>query len=161
MPRRKKEIAKDQTEPKSKGRKGKVEMPTPASPTKEQYIYSIGRRKEATAVLRLYPSGGEININGKMLEEYFPQKKFQDLALSPFSELKLQPLRAEVMLRGGGVRGQAEALRLAISKALATMQPEFRARLRAIGFLTRDSRVKERRKYGLKKARRAPQWQKR
>lgn len=146
----------------------KTETKKPRQPVKpapaakpEKYVFAVGRRKESIALARLYSIKGAITINGKALNDYFPQSKLQEAVQSPFTELKTDALRIEAKVRGGGVRGQAEALRLAISRALVAFQPEFKARLRAMGLLTRDARVKERRKYGLKKARRAPQWAKR
>jgi small subunit ribosomal protein S9 len=138
------------------------EAARPASPAElGKYIFAVGRRKEAAARVRLYGAKGAITVNGKTLAVYFPQPKLQATVLAPFTELKIEPYRIEANVGGGGARGQAEALRLGISRALVVFQPEFRARLRTAGLLTRDARVKERRKYGLKKARRAPQWAKR
>ena len=137
-----------------------VEGVAPA-PAPGKYVFAVGRRKESVALVRLYGAKGAITVNGKTLAAHFTQPNLQGAAQAPFSELKIEPLRIEARVQGGGVRGQAEALRLAISRALVASQPEFKARLRAVGFLTRDARVKERRKYGLKKARRAPQWSKR
>lgn len=127
----------------------------------EQYVFAVGRRKESIALIRLYPVKGAITVNGKPLADYFSLQKLQETVRMPFSELKTEPLRVDARVRGGGMRGQAEALRLGISRALVILRPESKARLRTAGLLTRDARVKERRKYGLKKARRAPQWQKR
>lgn len=162
MPRQKKEETKKQEgSPRRISESGESAQKPAAEKKQEQYIFAVGRRKEATAVVRLYPVKGAILVNGKALAEYFVQPKLQEVVQAPFAELKIDPFRVEAMVRGGGIRGQAEALRLGISRALVALQPDTRPRLRALGFLTRDARVKERRKYGLKKARRAPQWQKR
>jgi small subunit ribosomal protein S9 len=139
----------------------KTDLPAKEKIASEEYIYAVGRRKEATAVVKFFKTLGEISINGKNLSDYFKIPKLQDIVLSPFSELNISPQKIIAKVKGGGINGQAEALRLAISRALVKLNPEYRSRLKTAGFLRRDPRVKERRKYGLKKARRAPQWQKR
>jgi small subunit ribosomal protein S9 len=139
----------------------KTDLPPKEKIASEEYIYAVGRRKEATAVVKFFKTLGEISINGKNLSDYFKIPKLQDIVLSPFSELNISPQKIIAKVKGGGINGQAEALRLAISRALVKLNPEYRSRLKTAGFLRRDPRVKERRKYGLKKARRAPQWQKR
>ena len=130
---------------------------------KRGYFYGKGGRKTSTAQVRVYPQGrGEIVINDKKLEEYFPYFEFQKIVLDPLklvgSEGKVD---VSVKVNGGGRRGQAEAIRHGISRALVKMNPEWRQVLKPAGFLTRDARMKERKKFGLKRARRAPQWQKR
>jgi small subunit ribosomal protein S9 len=124
---------------------------------------ATGRRKEAIARVRLVPGTGQWTINGRTLDEYFPNKVHQQLVESPFVELELQG-RYDVSARihGGGVTGQAGALRLGIARALnAADIDNNRPTLKKAGFLTRDPRAKERRKAGLKKARKAPQYSKR
>jgi small subunit ribosomal protein S9 len=124
---------------------------------------ATGRRKEAIARVRLIPGTGRWTINGRDLDKYFPNRVHQQLVSEPFVTLGLTG-RYDVIARihGGGVSGQAGALRLGISRALNEIDEEGnRADLKKAGFLTRDSRVKERKKYGLKKARKAPQYSKR
>ncbi|MFV0252947.1 MAG: 30S ribosomal protein S9 [Beutenbergiaceae bacterium] len=124
---------------------------------------ALGRRKEAVARVRLVPGSGEWKINGRTLAEYFPNKVHQQLVSSPFTVLDLEG-RFDVIARisGGGVSGQAGALRLAIARALNAIDADSnRATLKKAGYLTRDARVIERKKAGLKKARKAPQYSKR
>jgi small subunit ribosomal protein S9 len=124
---------------------------------------ATGRRKEAIARVRIVPGTGQWSINGRALESYFPNKVHQQLVNEPFTTLELAG-RYDVIARiaGGGVSGQAGALRLAIARALNDVDVEAnRPALKKAGFLTRDARAKERKKYGLKKARKAPQYSKR
>ncbi len=124
---------------------------------------ALGRRKEAVARVRLVPGTGEFKVNGRALETYFPNKLHQQLVNSPFTVLDLQG-RFDVVARinGGGTSGQAGALRLAIARALNAIDTDSnRATLKKAGFLTRDARATERKKAGLKKARKAPQYSKR
>ena len=124
--------------------------------------YGTGRRKEAVARVRLVPGDGKWTINGRTLEEYFPSKLLQREVNSPIVLLKLEgKFDAIVLVDGGGTTGQAGAIRHGISRALLEMNAEYRPALKAAGFLTRDPRMKERKKYGLKAARRAPQFSKR
>ncbi len=132
------------------------------SKKKIQY-WGTGRRKKAIARVRLIPAGdGTISINGKTLDEYFGLDTLKFIVRQP---LELTDTAAKydifVNVRGGGFTGQAGAIRHGISRALLGAEPETRAALKKAGFLTRDSRMKERKKYGLKKARRAPQFSKR
>lgn len=127
------------------------------------FIATVGRRKEAVARVRLYAKGsGQITINNLELQKYFQTYDYQLIVMQP---LKLVGLEAKVDIQvkvsGGGKTGQAEAVRHGIARAILLLEPELRKNLRTAGFLTRDSRVKERKKYGLKKARRAPQFSKR
>ncbi len=121
-----------------------------------------GRRKEAIARVRILPGTGQWLINGRSLENYFPNKVHQQLVNEPFVTLGAEG-KFDVVARitGGGVTGQAGALRLGVTRALTLVDPENRPALKKAGFLTRDARVKERKKYGLKKARKAPQYSKR
>jgi len=121
-----------------------------------------GRRKEAIARVRIMPGTGQWLINGRTLDVYFPNKVHQQLVNEPFVTLGAEG-KFDVVSRisGGGVTGQAGALRLGVTRALTLVDPENRPALKKAGFLTRDARVKERKKYGLKKARKAPQYSKR
>ena len=122
----------------------------------------VGRRKEAVVRVRLVPGTGEFKLNGRTLDSYFPNKVHQQLIKEPFVTLeKADQYDVIATLSGGGVTGQAGALRLAIARALIGLEPEDRPALKRAGFLTRDPRAKERKKYGLKKARKAPQYSKR
>jgi small subunit ribosomal protein S9 len=132
-----------------------MSTPTPTAPT-------VGRRKEAIVRVRLTPGTGEFTLNGRTLDSYFPNKVHQQLIREPFVTLEKDgQYDVSATLTGGGVTGQAGALRLAIARALIDIEPDDRPALKRAGFLTRDSRVKERKKYGLKKARKAPQYSKR
>jgi small subunit ribosomal protein S9 len=121
-----------------------------------------GRRKEAIARVRIMPGTGQWLINGRTLDVYFPNKVHQQLVNEPFVTLGAEAT-FDVIARisGGGVTGQAGALRLGVTRSLTLLDPENRPALKKAGFLTRDARVKERKKYGLKKARKAPQYSKR
>lgn len=124
---------------------------------------ATGRRKEAVARVRLAPGEGKFSINGgRTLEDYFPNLAVRMVILEPLKILGLEKsYDFFVRLDGGGVTGQAGALRQGIARALVELDPELRNTLKKAGFLTRDPRIKERRKYGLKKARKAPQYSKR
>ncbi len=125
-------------------------------------IQTVGRRKEAVVRVRLLPGTGQFKLNGRSIEEYFPNKVHQQLIREPLVILeKGEQYDVVGLLHGGGVSGQAGALRLAIARALIEVEPEDRPALKKAGFLTRDPRVTERKKYGLKKARKAPQYSKR
>ena len=121
-----------------------------------------GRRKEAVARVRIVPGTGQWKINGRSLDAYFPNKVHQQIVSEPFVLIGAEG-KFDVIARivGGGVTGQAGALRLGVARALTLVDPENRPPLKKAGFLTRDARVKERKKYGLKKARKAPQYSKR
>jgi small subunit ribosomal protein S9 len=121
-----------------------------------------GRRKEAIARVRIMPGTGQWLINDRTLDVYFPNKVHQQLVNEPFVTLGAEG-QFDVVARitGGGVTGQAGALRLGVTRSLTLLDPENRPALKKAGFLTRDPRVKERKKYGLKKARKAPQYSKR
>jgi small subunit ribosomal protein S9 len=121
-----------------------------------------GRRKEAIARVRISPGTGQWQINERSLESFFPNKVHQQIISEPLVSIGAES-QFDVVARvtGGGVTGQAGALRLGIARALTLVDPESRATLKRAGFLTRDARVKERKKYGLKKARKAPQYSKR
>jgi small subunit ribosomal protein S9 len=127
------------------------------------YYYGTGRRKTAVARVRLYPSGdGLIVVNGRNADEYFPRETLMQAVRSPLRILELgNRFSISVKVVGGGVSGQAGAVRHGIARALVRADEEFRPVLRKNGFLTRDPRMKERKKYGLKRARKAPQYTKR
>ncbi|KAA2264688.1 30S ribosomal protein S9 [Solihabitans fulvus] len=123
---------------------------------------TVGRRKEAIVRVRLIPGNGKFTLNGKTMDQYFPNKVHQQLIREPLVILeKLESFDVIATLTGGGTSGQAGALRLAIARALIEVEIEDRPALKKAGFLTRDPRAKERKKYGLKKARKAPQYSKR
>ena len=126
-------------------------------------VQTVGRRKEAIVRVRLIPGGsGEFTLNGRTLEGYFPNKVHQQLIREPFVILeKNEQYDVVGLLHGGGVSGQAGAVRHGIAKALTEIDAELRGDLKRRGFLTRDARVKERRKAGFKKARKKPQFSKR
>jgi small subunit ribosomal protein S9 len=125
-------------------------------------IQTVGRRKEAVVRVRLVPGTGQFNLDGRTLEAYFPNKVHQQLIKAPLVTVdRVDSFDIYAHLDGGGPSGQAGALRLAIARALILVQPEDRPALKKAGFLTRDPRAIERKKYGLKKARKAPQYSKR
>lgn len=128
---------------------------------KVQYL-GTGRRKTAGARVRLLPGDGNIIINGKTFENYFPNRTLRLIVMQPLVLTELAE-RFDVIARvhGGGVSGQAGAVRLGIARALMKSNPELRKQLRRAGYVTRDPRMKERKKYGLHKARKAPQYSKR
>ena len=130
--------------------------------TEVRYYEGIGRRKRATARVRLYPGDGQVAINDKPLDQYFGRFQDREQAIEPL-KLTNNEGRYNLMaiVKGGGITGQAQAIRQGLARALQTLDPELRAMLREAGFLTRDSREKERKKVGLKKARKAPQYTKR
>ncbi|GAB2929818.1 30S ribosomal protein S9 [Rhodococcus aerolatus] len=125
-------------------------------------VQTVGRRKEAVVRVRLSPGTGQFTLNGRTLAEYFPNKVHQQLIQDPFTTTeRTDTFDVVALLHGGGTSGQAGALRLAIARALIEVAPDDRPALKAAGFLTRDPRATERKKYGLKKARKAPQYSKR
>lgn len=128
-----------------------------------RYFEATGRRKTAIARVRLYTKGDKtIVINGKDITEYFKTLPMQKTVSSSLDRMKSTGrFRITVVVKGGGMNSQAEAVRHGITRALVVFNPEYRKRLRKAGYLTRDSRMKERKKFGLKRARRAPQWSKR
>ncbi|MFH1820451.1 MAG: 30S ribosomal protein S9 [Candidatus Nealsonbacteria bacterium] len=128
-----------------------------------RYFEGVGRRKTAVARVRLYTQGQkEILVNEKPLEKYFPVLQMKQMALSSLEKMNcLDKFRVVVKARGGGLNAQSEAVRHGVARALTKFNAEFRKRLKKAGFLTRDSRMRERKKFGLKRARRAPQWKKR
>jgi len=131
--------------------------------SKKPYHYGTGRRKSSVARVHVIPNGsGSITVNGRDIEEYFGLETLKMVVRQPLNTTGvLGRVDVEATVAGGGVTGQAGALRHGIARALLQMDPEFRTPLKAAGFLTRDPRMKERKKYGLKAARRAPQFSKR
>ena len=128
----------------------------------ENHLYATGRRKTSVARVRLVPGTGRIIVNGKSAEEYFNREVLERMVRAPLQVTKTEgsfDVIADV--RGGGISGQAGAVRHGIARALLQVSEEYRIPLKRAGFLTRDPRMKERRKYGLKKARKAPQYSKR
>ena len=131
--------------------------------SKRKYFYGTGRRKSSVARVRVYENGtGAITINGRDIDDYFGLDTLKLVVRQPLvTSDMVGKVDVVVTVAGGGVSGQAGAIRHGISRALLTLNPETRATLKAAGFLTRDPRMKERKKYGLKAARRAPQFSKR
>lgn len=127
-----------------------------------KYFEATGRRKESVARARLTKGSGIIEVNGKSADVYFQTTRLQNAVRSPLTLAGEDgKLNTTIRVSGGGITGQAQAARLAIARALVLFSGELKKKLRKEGYLTRDARAVERKKYGLKKARRAPQWQKR
>ncbi|MEX2013516.1 MAG: 30S ribosomal protein S9 [Parcubacteria group bacterium] len=128
---------------------------------KERYIEAVGRRKTSVARVRIIPAPKtSVSINDKEFEKYFPTAALRTTVLSVFNDTEKKFL-VTAKLNGGGISSQAEALRHGLGRALVSYEPNLRTRLKIKGFLKRDPRAKERRKFGLKKARKAPKWSKR
>ena len=128
----------------------------------QDFNYGTGRRKNATARTRLYAGSGSITVNGRTIENYFPRKTLQMIVRQPLVLTKLtDKFDIKVNVQGGGVSGQAEAVRHGIARALLTVDSALRGQLKKAGFLTRDARKKERKKYGLRAARARYQYSKR
>lgn len=144
-----------------------VAAEAPAAVAGESFVFdrpiqTVGRRKEAVVRVRLVPGTGKFDLNGRRLEDYFPNKVHQQLIKAPLVTVdRVESFDVFALLHGGGPSGQAGALRLGIARALILASPEDRPALKKAGFLTRDPRATERKKYGLKKARKAPQYSKR
>jgi small subunit ribosomal protein S9 len=173
MPRQKSKKTTPTKKERTPRKKKEIKKPASGAPvdkaiavkthTDKHYIFAVGRRKSSVARVRFYTEGpGEIIINRKPLNEYFPYFEFQNIVTAPLIlTSKDKTGKYSIKVTGGGKRGQAEAVRLGISRVLLLRDATARPLLKAHGLLHRDSRIKERKKYGLKKARRAPQWQKR
>lgn len=134
------------------------------SATINKYIETVGRRKTAVARVRITPADKTTyEINGKSVESYFPTKELQMVATESISASKLTTTKFKItaVLKGGGISSQADALRHGIARGLIEYDVELRGKLKKAGLLKRDPRAKERRKFGLKKARKSPQWSKR
>jgi len=149
--------------------KSKNKKEEPSKEISKNYFEGIGRRKRAVARVRIFTSGpaesieaGSFSINNRSYKEYFPTLTLQRIVEDPFGKLKsLNRFTGSVKVYGGGINAQAEAVRLGTSRALILFDMNFRKKLKKSGFLKRDPREVERKKFGLKKARRAPQWSKR
>ncbi|OGY89875.1 MAG: 30S ribosomal protein S9 [Candidatus Komeilibacteria bacterium RIFCSPLOWO2_01_FULL_52_15] len=131
---------------------------------KHDYISAVGRRKSAIARVRLSAKeadGLKITVNGRDMKDFFMYQEWQNVVTSPLTLTGNLKREVSVLVRGGGTNGQAEAIRHGISRALVSLDETLKATLRKAGYLTRDPRAKERKKPGLKRARRAPQWSKR
>ena len=130
--------------------------------SKQQYFYGTGRRKSSVARVRVYPGSGKITINGRDIDDYFGLETLKLIVRQPLALTETaEQFDIVCKVAGGGVTGQAGAIRHGLSRALLVFNPELRPVLKKAGFLTRDPRMKERKKYGLKAARRAPQFSKR
>lgn len=136
--------------------------PTPAQ-SAERYSEAVGRRKTSSARVRFLANGDkEILVNGKPYQSYFSNFELREIILSPLKLMNyLDKFRILIKVTGGGIHSQAEAVRHGIARVLVDLDKDFRKRLKKAGYLTRDSRMRERKKFGLKRARRAPQWRKR
>lgn len=138
--------------------------PAVATAMAGKYFEAVGRRKTAICRVRIWPASGtnrQITVNGKVIGDYWRQKDMQDVFMSPLNQVGNLDWKISANINGGGPHSQAEAGRHGVSRALVTARPEYKKVLKAAGFLTRDPRMKERKKPGLKGARRAPQWSKR
>ena len=148
-----------------------VEKNVPDVESKEKYFSAVGRRKESIARVRLFTKKSTdiatedkalVTVNGKDYTKYFSDVNLQHVVETPLRKLKsVNRFKATVLVNGGGISGQASAIKHGLARALILFDSNFRRKLKKSGLLTRDSRAKERRKYGLKKARKAPQWNKR
>jgi len=129
---------------------------------KGKYYYGLGRRKEASARVRLYEGSGQVIINGKDYKDYLNPISLIDVIKTPLETLSMVD-RFDIVVKvsGGGSKGQADAIRLGVARAILALDESLKKTLKSHKYLTRDSRVKERKKYGLKKARKAPQFSKR
>jgi len=143
--------------------------PKPSGPTAPlgrrpaKYFEAVGKRKTAVARIRIFTQEGQIFlVNEKPLENYFPTFELQQIAKASLEIMKcLDKFQVLAKVKGGGLTAQAEAIRYGIARTLVLFNPDFRKRLKKAGYLTRDPRMRERKKFGLKRARRAPQWAKR
>tara|TARA_B110000438_G_scaffold9136_1_gene9175 strand:+ start:9337 stop:9732 length:396 start_codon:yes stop_codon:yes gene_type:complete len=129
--------------------------------TKKTYYYGTGKRKASIARVKIFSTPGKIQVNGKSIKEALCMDDLVNIALVPLKVADKEKLSAEIKIHGGGLSGQAGAISLGIARALCVMDETLRPALKSNGLLTRDSRIKESKKYGLKKARKAPQYTKR
>jgi len=147
---------------KAGGKKKEIKISSGKGSRKGRYFYAVGRRKEAVAQIQLRVGKGKITVNNKNYLEYFLESRLQKIVREAQDCVgRGEGFNLEVKVKGGGIKGQAEAVRHGIARALVLFEPNFRKRLKRAGFLKRDPRQKERKKYGLKGARRAPQFSKR
>lgn len=149
-------------------KKPKTKKPAKEEKKPKKYYEAVGRRKTAVARVRLFTSRpfedekGRILVNGRPYFEVFPTLELQQIVRSALDKMKsLNRFEASIKVEGGGLAGQAEAIRHGLSRTLVQFNPDFRKKLKRAGYLTRDPRMKERKKPGLKKARKSPQWAKR
>jgi len=166
-----KKIKKEKSKTEPHDREAKVKKRTKSSSIikkavnvqKEKYFEGIGRRKTAIARVRLFPQKEKsFSVNEKPSENYFPTIELQETILAPLSLTGcLEQFKASAKVKGGGTVSQAEAVRHGVARALVLFDSSFRKKLKSAGFLKRDPRMRERKKFGLKRARRAPQWSKR
>lgn len=136
----------------------------PIQKLNQKYTEAIGRRKRAIARIRFFSQKGlkEIIVNEKPYFEYFPSKEMQSILLSPMNLTGIEKdFKIIIKVKGGGLHAQSEAIRHGFARVLVKINNDYKKRLKQAGFLTRDSRERERKKFGLKRARRAPQWSKR
>ncbi len=150
--------------PKKESKAAVLKLPVEKKATEEKYIEAVGRRKTAVARVRLFSTRGktEFLVNNKEIKEYFPSPELQGTILSALEMMNcLDKFSISIKVSGGGKSAQSGAARHGISRALIKFNPDFRKRLKKAGFLTRDPRMRERKKFGLKRARRGPQWSKR
>ena len=132
------------------------------SKTPERYLEAVGRRKTSVARVRIFPNGEGIVVNGKDYKTYFPTEEMQKIAEDAFRKTRPETrFSVSAKVSGGGIHSQVEAMRHGIARALLLFDADLRIKLKRPGFLKRDPRMKERRKFGLKKARKSPQWAKR
>lgn len=142
--------------------KRKIDLATQTESKEKSIERAVGRRKTAAARVRLVPGTGVVIVNGRLLADYFTLTLWQEKVLAPLTITgREKQLDVSVKISGGGISSQAEAVRHGIARALVKLNVDLRAILRAEGFLTRDQRAKERKKPGLRKARRGHQWRKR
>jgi len=141
----------------------KIEKDDKASPVRsERYFEAVGRRKTAIARVRIYGRKGGLLVNEKDYQKYFPAARFQQMILAPLEKTKLvAKIDVTAKVFGGGINSQAEAVRHGLSRALVLFDSNLKSVIKSFGYLRRDPRMVERKKFGLKKARRAPQWAKR
>jgi len=166
MPKKKKKEEKARPIKTSKAGTHKTESKKSEVKVSEKYFYAVGRRKASVAQVKLFPKAqageDDILVNKKKMKEYFTTLSMQSIFMSPFKTTgTVGKFKIQVSAKGGGFRGQAEAARLGISRAIVSFDENLRKVLKDSEFLTRDARKVERKKPGLKKARRAPQWKKR
>ncbi len=162
-PRAKKVVTKEPKDKEAKATTAPEAVKAEKAPAKGEYIFGLGRRKTSIARVRMYKTGtGKMTVNGKDLDVYFPVQELQNMIKAVLTVVGLEgAIDIVAEAEGGGIHGQAESVRLGLSRALIILNPTYRKTLKKMGCLTRDPRAKERKKFGLKKARRAPQWSKR
>jgi len=160
---KKKNTEKKKESKKLKGKKEKKKGKSKKKSKNGRYYEATGRRKTAVARVRIYSQDKEeFVVNDKHYKEYFPTLELQKIATASLEKMNcLDKFKVSVIARGGGVHAQAEAVRHGVARALVEFNPDFKKRLSTAGYLTRDPRMRERKKFGLKRARRAPQWRKR